>query len=494
MNSRTTELDKRNRLLIGLLWGVLALGIITDIGLGLPWGMILILIVVGVTTAAIATIMTFIKACSPYVKYVVPFGLIAITAVLITTDPAPIISTYFLVYVSLGIMTLYSDYRPIVLTGVLGAALTTYIYMDPELKAQLFPKETLSFLYLYLFFVTVALCASAYFAQKLQRNVIRNEQEALQSKELSEQLIEKMKSSILLLNEFSQSQKDQVHSARSISKAVTTTFGEMTVSVEQQANHIMAINQSTQHIDMDIKQMTDSFNLLEQYASSNAQLSDQNFDQMKSVSEEMKQLRHSTERALDEMKELKESNQHVSEIAATINGIAAQIHLLALNAAIEAARAGEHGKGFAVVSGEVSKLAEHTKASVEQISELLASIHKSIDSAYQFVEQGSQSVVRSDASLDRATEGIASVQENTKHATEQTFSATESSKRLLMQSSSLADSMNGISAMTQQNMGAVQEVNANMESQYSNMVSMAEQYEQLDVFITELKELVENRK
>lgn len=494
MKNDLTELDRRNRLLIGILWGVLALGIVTDISIGLPWSLIGILLLVGVLTSLIATVMTFIKRCSPYVKYVVPFGLIGITTVLIVSDPAPIISTYFLIFVSLSIMTLYSDYKPLILTGVLASGLTVYIFFDSQLQQKLFPNDSIAFVFLYIFFVTLALCASAQFTKKLQLNVKRNEQEAIESKELSEQLIEKLSSSIFLLNEFSLSQKDQVASARAISEKVTNTFHEMTASVEQQTNHIIAVNDSTQMMDADIKQMKDSFQILSQYANQNVELSGANYDQMKVVSNEMEQLHASTDQALREMTELKQNNEHVSEIASTINDIASQIHLLALNAAIEAARAGEHGRGFAVVSNEVGKLAEHTRKSVEEITELLTSIHSSIESAYRYVEQGNESVVKSNESLIQATEGTASVQSNTSHSTEQTLQATNSTERLSFQSHSLADSMNSISAMTQQNMSAVQEVNANMESQYHKMVTMVEQYEQLDTLISELKLLVENRK
>lgn len=61
----------------------------------------------------------------------------------------------------------------------------------------------------------------------------------------------------------------------------------------------------------------------------------------------------------------------VSGITDAILSISSQTNLLALNASIEAARAGDAGKGFAVVADEIRQLAEMTKVSTEQITEIM---------------------------------------------------------------------------------------------------------------------------
>ncbi|MBM9489039.1 PAS domain-containing protein [Pseudomonas sp. ICBG1301] len=61
----------------------------------------------------------------------------------------------------------------------------------------------------------------------------------------------------------------------------------------------------------------------------------------------------------------------LTQIVATIQGIASQTNLLALNAAIEAARAGDAGRGFAVVADEVRKLATRTSQATQQAAEMM---------------------------------------------------------------------------------------------------------------------------
>lgn len=69
----------------------------------------------------------------------------------------------------------------------------------------------------------------------------------------------------------------------------------------------------------------------------------------------------------------------INDITNLINNISDQTNLLALNASIEAARAGELGKGFSVVAEEIRVLAEQSKISSKNISELLKNLSEQSD-------------------------------------------------------------------------------------------------------------------
>ncbi|WP_338554322.1 methyl-accepting chemotaxis protein [Paenibacillus sp. KS-LC4] len=490
MKRTLTELDKRNRLLIKILWGVLALGIATDIVIGLDKSIILFLALVGGGMSAAATFMTYRGILAAYIKYMVPCILTIIVSFLIISDPNPIVSTYFLVYVNLAIITLYADYRPIIFTGVLGAALSTYLFLDPVLQPKLFPGESLAYLFLYLMFATGALAFSANFTQRLQKQVTDRQREAEASKDMAEELLNKLKSSILVLTEFSSSQQATVRSTGEISKEVTVTFSSMSAAIETQTGTIMNISDTTQLIDTSVKSLLDGTELLRQYSTDNAALTLENRDQMAALSDEIERVREIITHTVEMMNQLNEQNDRVSSIVGTIGEIAEQTNLLALNAAIEAARAGEHGKGFAVVSDEVRKLADHSRTATHEITTILSGIRAQISAVHAQVTNGQTAVTTSRDVSRQVQQLIDRIGENMELVRQHSDTVGNSAGDLHERYTSMADEMVNIAATTEQNMASVEEVHASMETQDMKIHTMVQEYGQLDQLLSELKAMV----
>ncbi|WP_171692172.1 methyl-accepting chemotaxis protein [Paenibacillus germinis] len=112
-----------------------------------------------------------------------------------------------------------------------------------------------------------------------------------------------------------------------------------------------------------------------------------------------------TEEALNRAALLRGHSQEIGVALSAISEIAEQTKLLALNASIEAARAGEHGAGFAVVAGEVRKLADNATGSAHLIAGLLQNIQKETQLMGEAMEEGMKEI-RTGAGLTMKAEAF----------------------------------------------------------------------------------------
>ena len=153
-------------------------------------------------------------------------------------------------------------------------------------------------------------------------------------------------------------------------------------------------------------------------------------------------MRRGVERSVEELETLSQKAADIRGFVAQIGDIAEQTNLLALNASIEAARAGEHGLGFAVVAGEVGRLAQVTQAALTSINELNANSLEAIGSVRRAIEQTAEQTSRVDGHADSARESFATICE----AVEQTAAELRTIVMLVRQ---VATGSQDVTAMSQ---------------------------------------------
>lgn len=105
--------------------------------------------------------------------------------------------------------------------------------------------------------------------------------------------------------------------------------------------------------------------------------------ELSSSSEEMTKVSNVTAAYLQELAEesqlINEDIKQIEQVLDVIKNTALKSQVLGLNASIEGARAGEHGKGFMVVANEIKKMADSSKASIENIEPQLKSMMNAIE-------------------------------------------------------------------------------------------------------------------
>jgi len=465
---------------------MLLLGIAVNLMTGAETSSNIVLVSVGVITCGVATIMTYKRWLEPYVMYVISSIITILTILLILTEP--IFTTYLLVYVNLVLMTLYSSFRAIVFSSILGVALTTYLIMSPY-SDELFGTHDPMTIFLYLFMMLAPLLVSAKFSERLQSEAHTQQANAIAEHETSQQIIEQVSASLSQLQTFSTNLKQNVTYTSAISREVTMAFTNVAASTEKQTTSITDIGDAMQLIRDAVQSLAARSANLKSLAEHSHKLADNGNVEAHHLIGSMQQVHEAVNTSVALMQELEQQNNRILDIVQTITQISSQTHLLSLNAAIEAARAGEHGQGFAVVANEIRKLAESSEKSTKEISGILGAISKQSDKALEQIIIGQATVTESGEAAQRVAEVMQTLSDNSREVEGQSSDVDHAADGLLDQYVKITDEVTTITGITQDNMAAIEEMAASMNTQDSRIKDIEESFLQLDELTARLSSM-----
>ena len=274
--------------------------------------------------------------------------------------------------------------------------------------------------------------------------------------------------------------------SRESADEVSRTSNEIALGATQQAEEAEAGARLTSVLAQGIEALTTETNAMKKLTDASKRSNDFGLESIRSLKTKSKENDAATLRVEQAITALDNKAKEIGNILDTITSIADQTNLLALNASIEAARAGEHGRGFAVVAEEIRKLAENSRGSTEEIQNIVISIK---DESTQTVKVMNEVMLRNEEQ-GNAVEAVAKAFDEISNSIEDIIRMIDSvDNRMLNMNESkdqIVESINNISAISEETAAASEEVTATMETQNESVRNLAELSDKLKAMSDQL--------
>lgn len=244
---------------------------------------------------------------------------------------------------------------------------------------------------------------------------------------------------------------------------------ELSAKLDMITNHIDELNETTKSVSDDAMDTKHIMN------------------ELLGINEDTK---NSVEAIVNQSRDTLNAVEEINSIVRAIEEITTQTNLLSLNASIEAARAGESGRGFAVVAGEIGALAQQSADSAKKISIIISNIVSQVEKSSALSDDLSKNAshqINKLADTQRTMETVLSGVEDISTNTDSIYSEVKS---LMLIKDSISDSVETLSATSQENAAASQETSASATVIEGNMSVLKDSSDDISNVASDLHEAV----
>ncbi|WP_139903645.1 methyl-accepting chemotaxis protein [Clostridium thermarum] len=260
------------------------------------------------------------------------------------------------------------------------------------------------------------------------------------------------------LQEISQNLKDA-------SEATAATVNTIADGSSKQTDEISNCVEFTRQFNEEIGLTIDHINTIQSTTDSTLEIIEQKSKVINELKESSSENKATIELVAATINKLGNNTKDILTILKNINDITDRTNLLSLNAAIEAARAGEAGRGFAVVANEVRNLADQSKHSAEEIKKIIDNIQKAIQESINITKKATTNFEDEFQKVDNTIEAFTIIRKSFETILGMIEESSGSIAKLERDKETLIKSIDNISAISQDNSAATEEVSATVEEQ-----------------------------
>jgi Methyl-accepting chemotaxis protein len=286
-------------------------------------------------------------------------------------------------------------------------------------------------------------------------------------------LIEQISDTTTKVTQSANMVSENSHQVAAVSQEISRAIQEISQGATAQAADAEQGVAKISSLAETINTVTDNAKSIDNLTKDTMDLTQQGLMSIDDLDKKANETTRISQEILADIKALDSHSKSIGKILKVITGIADQTNMLSLNATIEAARAGEMGKGFAVVADEVRKLAEQSMKAAREISSIVKSTQ---DQTAKAVEKAvsTEEILRSQNEAVENTIGtfnrIKSSMETLAGQVEQIMSGVVEMDNNKEQA---INSIQNISAVSEETAASSQEVTASTEEQLSCIEELA---------------------